>query len=1037
MKKLNHRKLVLILAILILFLTAGFTLSGHSEKEMPQGKAGHLDLEDWDFQKDGSVKLDGYWEFYSNSLLTPKDLETENPLSFRYLQVPSRWTTKVKEGDKQKDDGIGTYRLKIKVNKANDILGLRIKNIRISYKIFINGEEIAASGNPAADIESGYVPNNVPMTVIFPLKGEADNSKTIDLVIQAANINYYNGGLIQSIYLGSEKDITWDYIKEIILDVIVVSFLILTSIYYLVIYFRRRDDKKFLYMSAFCISLAFLISTGNAKIFFLFMDQLPYLLVIKLRTATVAFSILLVCLFIREMSKALISAVPMKIIQIITVLSMTVTVAAPDRYMVVTEKAVTTIFIFTYALVALRLLYCIFFNRHEGTGKRVVIFLLFLDLQFINEYISTILYYYSVAKSFLVSNLTFVLLLLGLCYMFVDEYLRAYNNIKEVNENLVAADKIKEEFLAYASNEFKSPLQTISNITKDLLNESKESSLEDQKENLLYIRSISAKMSDTVNDIIDYQNLKNHKLKLVRKDFDIYGMVIAVLETVGYMNPGQAVTIKSTIEEKRYFITADENRLEQILYNLIVYSLKMSEKGDILLSGEEVGEEIYIRISYAGKELEDTIQAELLKAYRMEPGKEAKGSLPKEMGIYVSRLLAVNMGGDVYFESGEKKDSAIVLALPKVKLTTETLPHHNLAVFRKRNNTNSTVPLEIPKITEADFKRKEKKPKILLVDDDTVSLKFLFDVCKEEFEPIIACNGIQALEFIERDRNIKIALVDTVMPGISGYEVCRQIRNRYSIFELPVLLLSLRNATEDIETGLEAGANDFLIKPFHGKELINRVKTLRKMQEALQDAVKIETVFLQSQIKQHFLYNSLNSIVSLCYSEPERAGNLLSELSHYLRSILEIDPHHSIIELHKEITLVNSYIELEKARFGKRLQVQLDYDEGILEHRIPAFLIQPVVENAIRHGVMMRTTGGTVAVSIKKQAAAIIICIQDDGVGMSEDIVELLMKDTLDGSIGLKNVNKRLNNEYGEKLKIQSEKDVGTCVTMRIPLSIT
>ena len=967
MKKLHHRKLFLILAILILLLTVGFALSDRPEKEMPQGKAGLLDLENWDFQKEGNVKLDGYWEFYSNILLTPKDLEREAPLSFSYLQVPGRWT-KGKESDKQKDDGIGTYRLKIKVNKAIDILGLRIKNIRVSYKIFVNGEEIAASGKPAADTESGYVPYNVPMTVIFPLKGEADSSKTIDLLIQAANINYYNGGLIQSIYLGSEKDITWDYIKEIILDVIVVSFLILTCTYYLVIYFRRREDKKFLYMSAFCISLAFLISTGNAKIFYMLVDQFPYLLVIKFRTATVAVSIMLVCLFIREMSKELIAAVPMKIILIILFLSMTATLAIPDRYMVITEKAVTTIYLLTYLLVALRLVYCIFFNRHEGTGKRVVAFLLFLDLQFINEYISTILYYYSVAKSFLVSNLTFVLLLLGLCYMFVDEYLRAYNNIKEINENLVAADKIKEEFLAYASNEFKSPLQAISTITKDLLNESKELSSESQKENLLYILSISA----------------------------------------------------------------DENRLEQILYNLIVYSIKISVNGDIRLSGEEIRDEIYIRISYTGKELEDSIQTELLKAYKMEAGKEAKGSLPKDIGIYVSRLLAVNMGGDVYFESGEKETSAFVLALPKANLITKTLQHQNLAAFRKRNNTNSTVHLEIPK-AEVEFE-KENKPKILLVDDDSVSLKLLFDICKEEFEPLIACNGTQALELIERDRNIKIALVDTVMPGISGYEVCRQIRTRYSIFELPVLLLSLRNATEDIETGLEAGANDFLIKPFHAKELINRVKTLRKMQEALQDAVKIETVFLQSQIKQHFLYNSLNSIVSLCYSEPERAANLLSELSHYLRSILEIDPHHSIIELHKEITLVNSYIELEKARFGKRLQVQLDYDEGILGFQIPAFLIQPVVENAIRHGVMARTTGGTVAVSIRKQQGAILITIKDDGVGMSEDVLELLMKNTLDGSIGLKNVNKRLDNEYGEKLKIQSEKDVGTCVTMMLPL---
>lgn len=1033
MNRLANKKVFFFLMFVIFLIPVVLMLFNRKEKEMPKSSEGFLDLSQWDFNQDGSIKLDGYWEFYPNVLLSPQEIKEETQSSRLNIQVPGRWSKDQGEGI-QVDDGIGTYRLKIKVTNDLDILGIRTKNIRISNKIFVNGNQVAACGNPATDKKSGYIAYNLPKAVFFPLTMDKTGQSTIDLVIQVANTNYFNGGIIQSIYLGEKNTIIEEYIREMILDIVIFSFLILTSTYYFVIFLKKKEDKKLIYMSIFCMSLGFLIATGNAKVFFQFVRFIPYLTVIKFRTASVAVLIMVTCSFIGEMSRELISNVYRNIITVLMLVCFLVTLTVPDTYMVIFEKAVTTVYIFTYCIVALRLIYCIINNRHDGLNKKTVLFLLFLDLQFIIEYISSILYYSSVLKSFRASNFTFVLLLLGLCYMFADQYTKAYQNIKDMNDNLIAADKIKDEFLAYTSNEFKSPLYTIMHITRNLINDESAFQLQNQKDNLAYVLNISEKMSGMINNIIDYQNLKNNKLKLYKNVFDIHGVVNAVSDIVRYVNKGHKIELINEIPQGSFFVSVDESRMEQILFNIFDYSIKSTENGLVRISVQESKGYVFIRVAIGRSKMNENDHNEILKEYIPELEGKLYPNSSTGMGVYVSKLLAINMGGDLYHQwSEEDKLFALVLKLVQVRKTDKWKKTQNFLPlsYSKKKETNGL--LQFSEFANVES-RNVQKPKILLVDDDPVNIKLLYDICKEEFEPIIAHNGPQALEIIKHTKNISLALLDAIMPGISGYEVCKKIREQYTIFELPVLILTVRNATEDIETGFEAGANDFLVKPFNEKEVITRVKTLRNMQEAMQNAIKIETVFLQSQIKQHFLYNSLNSIVSLCYSDPERAGNLLGDLSHYLRCVMEIDPHHSYIDLRKELSLVRSYLELEQARFGDRLHIQLDYDENALDYQIPAFLIQPIIENSIRHGIMGHISGGTVWLTIRKQEESVEVIIKDDGIGMDENILQNLLKGTLDGSIGLKNVIKRLRNEYGESLQIQSTKNQGTCVTIRIPV---
>lgn len=196
---------------------------------------------------------------------------------------------------------------------------------------------------------------------------------------------------------------------------------------------------------------------------------------------------------------------------------------------------------------------------------------------------------------------------------------------------------------------------------------------------------------------------------------------------------------------------------------------------------------------------------------------------------------------------------------------------------------------------------------------------------------------------------------------------------------------------------------------------------------------KAEYQALQSQINPHFLFNTLNTISTLCREDAEKARELLIVLSHYFRNTLQESADE--ISLYKEIEHVKDYLYLEKARFEERLQIELQIPIGI-NCTVPNFILQPIVENAIKHGIMSKGEGGLVKISIEEKNDGVAIEISDNGKGMEPDILRKLYTDQMASSqVGLSNVHKRLKSVYGEDngLKIKSIEGQGTVCTIYIP----
>ncbi|TVX97574.1 hypothetical protein FPZ49_34955 [Paenibacillus cremeus] len=210
---------------------------------------------------------------------------------------------------------------------------------------------------------------------------------------------------------------------------------------------------------------------------------------------------------------------------------------------------------------------------------------------------------------------------------------------------------------------------------------------------------------------------------------------------------------------------------------------------------------------------------------------------------------------------------------------------------------------------------------------------------------------------------------------------------------------------------------------------------IRKNQKLQAEKKDAEIAFLRSQIKPHFLYNALSSIAALCLEDDARkAGNLTLDLSKYLRSGFDFKQMDSFTTLENELELVKAYINIEQARFGDRLGVEYDVDAS-LGIPIPPLILQPLVENAVRHGLMSGPQGGTVKITIKQGADNFIrFIIEDNGCGMSErKCNEILKPNEAKKGIGLWNINQRFQLLYGTSIRVESAEGQGTKISFELP----
>ena len=411
------------------------------------------------------------------------------------------------------------------------------------------------------------------------------------------------------------------------------------------------------------------------------------------------------------------------------------------------------------------------------------------------------------------------------------------NELEKANVELQTMDRLKDEFLANTSHELKTPIHGIIGLTESLLDGTC-GILNDNSRNILaMIAKSSKRLANLVDDILDFSRLKNSDINLDLKNIDLRSMADAVLTILSPLRSGKDIKILNEIADNARFVKGDENRIEQILINIIGNAIKFTESGFIKITSEtSSNNRITVSISDTGIGIDEDMHEAIFESFVQSDGSISRKYGGTGLGLAITKDLVMLHGGEIHVESKPGKGSKFFFTLPegeKAGTVTYIVPAADIS-----NRFSKELPL-ISSDTGIEF----SGSRILVVDDEPVNLQILINqLTKEKYSVQFLTNGEEAISAIESGEDFDLVLLDVMMPVISGFDVCKKIREKYSAHELPVVLLTAKNTKEDIIAGISMGANDYITKPFDKEELLARVKNYISLKKAAEEQKKFIAV---------------------------------------------------------------------------------------------------------------------------------------------------------------------------------------------------
>ncbi len=1008
-------------------LVVSFPIYGYIQNKAlyddnPESVQGVLDLTQWDFERDGTIPLVGEWEFYRSQLLEPADFEqrsmTEDQRAI--VDVPGRWNSYIAEHGKPESTGYGTYRLQIDASDyKKGTYGIRAPNIRLAHTLWVNGQEVSG-GKPGATAEQtrSY---NAPEEHYFNWGGSH-----LEIVVQVSNFDYESGGIIYPLLLGNEQQIKRAGNYALSGDMINTTAFAIFFVFFILLYFMRREERSLLFLSLFCLSVMIYVLTHGEKLMLKMQPDMSYELFMRVQSLSSTSGYYFLLHYVHVSVPNTIKTTAWRISNAIAAAAFIFAVFLSSLNYSKWFPLALTASVYIFGV----LLYTLIIGVLRGSRDAVFLISSAICI-FVYMIVSTMHVLGQLENTFLISFELLIFVVVQVL-MLAKRFSRSFHEVEELSSKLKTLDGLKDEFMANTSHELRTPLHGIVNIAESLLQGVAGSTNADQTRQLDMIVTTGRRLNYLIDDILDFSKLRGGELKLNRRVVDLPSAAQSVLEIIEQLSSKKGLRLTRVWPLGLPPLDTDEDRLRQILFNLLGNAVKFTHNGEIGITAEALPGMVKISIRDSGIGISPDRLGDIFKPFNQVAAEDNNRSYTGTgIGLTITKKLIELNGGSIGVSSEPGVGSVFYFTLPIA--SEQAIAAEQVAASRQI--------LALPPSEQRGADNVAPKARaglnsltVLAVDDDPVNLQVLINLLSMENYTVIAVrSGAEALKALSGARRIDLVITDWMMPEMSGIELCRHIRERYSLSELPVLMLTARSLAGDVETGFTAGVNDFLTKPVDGGVLRARVRTLLELRQLVKTAIRSELAFLQAQIKPHFLYNALNTIISICPTDADKATELLMELSSYLRSSFDFQSREQVVTLDKELELVRSYVALEQARFGNRLQVVYDVDTK-LKGLIPPLCIQPIVENAVRHGVTQKTMGGCVTLQVRQEGEYLQIKVSDDGVGMRLGAQGLLGQAIgKRQGVGLRNIHQRLLSLYGKGLMIESKIGEGTTVIFEVP----
>jgi two-component system, sensor histidine kinase ChiS len=1021
---LTKRKIwiTILLFIISILLIRWFVFSLQLPIQHPVIQKGQLDLRGWSLPHNRTIALDGEWSFYPHTLLAPTALSLRN-IDFAekpsYIRVPGNWDRHFP----LKTNGslrYGTYRLHIKVDGALDqVLQLRTGSIANSSAIYVNGLRLAGEGSPSEN-EHEYEARKIPYSITLP-KGSED----FDIVIHVSS-HASKGGIVDSIRFGTMEAIEDRTHLSMGLQLLLCVVFFVHGLYAIMLYFLGAA-RKGLFFFAFmilCAMISVLVADDR-----LLMVWLPIPFEAYVRISLLSY--VGVVAFIPPLLKNMFP--DHGSVKLIKWFSVYCTAYALFILLVPSEYSLPYIRLLGIAL-SVSVVVSLYILQAAIRKEEDVIYLLLGCISLGVNVAWTIASNY-VPYEFMHYPFDLMISVCAFAAFWFKRFFRSAVKTKQLAEKIQLAGKEKDDFLVNTSHELKNPLHGLINIAQSVLDDTSHPVHKDHRSKLELQITVARRMSLLLDDLLDVSRLKEQTTQLQLSSVRVQAVVTGVMEMLQLMLHGKPIQLRIDIENSFPAVKADENRLTQILFNLLHNALKFTDKGEIVVEAIQLGEEACIQVRDTGIGMDEATQQRIFHSY--EQGSHSMGTSygGLGLGLNICKQLVELHGGVLQVSSTLGKGSVFAFTLPLAKEEQFVVGEGTISAWYGHGEKEIAAGAMVP----MDVSGKQAAPtphgrfKVLAVDDDSLNLSILVNLLgTPTYEITSALGASDALGLLDKG-TYDLVILDVMMPHMSGYELTRKIRERYTLTELPILLLTARSRPEDIQTGFIVGANDYLTKPVEATELKVRVRALTELKTSIEERLRIEAAWLQAQIQPHFLYNTINTIAALGTIDTARMLLLLEQFSNYLRISFDIHNAERVITIERELELVQYYLYIEKERFGDRLEVIWELEEDLRLH-VPPMSIQTIVENAVQHGIMRRTRGGVIRIKASRTENGTLVSIIDNGVGISEERRSQLLKQSSDAiGIGLRNTDRRLRQLYGKGLEIISTPGEGTAVSFLIP----
>lgn len=423
---------------------------------------------------------------------------------------------------------------------------------------------------------------------------------------------------------------------------------------------------------------------------------------------------------------------------------------------------------------------------------------------------------------------------------------RSFAELRQKNEELTKLDKMKDDFLAVTSHELKTPLNGIIGLAGTLLDGAAGPVAETLRKNIETIKHSGLRLAALVDGILDITEVQNKKIRIDPRPVPLRDLADEVLTIMRPAANQKKLLLLSDIPVELPAVLADKDRLAQILFNLLGNAIKFTDTGSVTLKASITPQGIRISVRDTGIGIAKENQSRIFNSFEQLEGANTRRYGGLGLGLTVCRQLVQLHGSKIDVESVPGQGSEFSFVLPAATGQPSVVNSVPSATGNKRTEVDipePSQPIQVPATKNPEAPARNRRYNILVVDDEPVNLQVLLNqLSLFGYDVNVAESGQQAIDYMEHESPPDAILLDVMMPGMSGYEVSRILRNKFSSFEVPILMLTAKNRNEDVVMGFAAGANDYITKPFESEVLLARVKTAISLRESVREKDMLESL---------------------------------------------------------------------------------------------------------------------------------------------------------------------------------------------------